>query len=200
MSKFNVNFNIWYPSSIEKLAAAVAIKYRKIRYGYGFRLIKLSKGKCATVDAEDFEGLNKHKWYIKEGGTDTFYAVRKKGGVIVYMHRQLMPVPKGLYVDHINRDGLDNRKANLRAATHSQNCRNRRKMRGNYSSRYKGVHWSEELKKWRANIRIDRKAIHLGYFTDEIEAGRAYDAAAKLRHGKYASLNFEEEATMNMHR
>ncbi|OHB59610.1 MAG: hypothetical protein A2173_09145, partial [Planctomycetes bacterium RBG_13_44_8b] len=142
----------------------------------------------------------KYNWFIKEGGAETFYAVRKKGGAIVYMHRQILPVPKGLYVDHINRDGLDNRKANLRPATHSENCRNRGKMRGNYSSRYKGVHWDKDKQKWRANVRVDKKLTHLGYFTDETEAAKIYDATAKVYHGKYAALNFADAEEGNIYK
>lgn len=97
-----------------------------------------------------------------------------------------------IFVDHINRDALDNRRANLRLATESQNCMNRRKCKGT-SSQYKGVSIDRRKKLWKAAIKIDEKNSHLGYFESEIEAARAYDAAARKYHGEYAYQNFEDE-------
>ena len=106
-----------------------------------------------------------------------------------------MRAPDGLLVDHRNRKGLDNRIANLRMATHSENCYNRRKP-GNTTSRYKGVYCEKRRGRvrWRANIKFQDKRIFLGYYDSQLEAARAYDEAAKKYHGEFAQLNFEESA------
>ena len=93
-------------------------------------------------------------------------------------------------VDHINHNGLDNRRANLRIATASQNNANSRRGMNRGRSKYKGVWWDEKAGKWRAGIKCQGKCIHLGMFDDEIEAAKAYDRAAGLYHGEFAVLNF----------
>ena len=89
-------------------------------------------------------------------------------------------------IDHINGDRADNRIANLREATQSQNVQNSRKRRNNTSG-YKGVTWHEPLRKWRARISVPSKQIFLGYFTCPDEASRAYEAAARTYHGEFAN-------------
>ena len=111
---------------------------------------------------------------------------------LVYLHQEIIEVPKGMLTDHINRDGMDNRRANLRAATHSQNLCNSRRRLGTKSSKYKGVSLKKQTRKWTARIGIDKKEIHLGCFKNEIEAAKAYDEAAKKYHGEFACLNFPE--------
>jgi hypothetical protein len=105
------------------------------------------------------------------------------------MHRMVVNAPKGLFVDHINHNGLDNRKANLRICTNLQNLRNKRPKTG-CTSEYKGVHWCKGRNKFRANIYLNKKAIHLGYFHDEIAAAKAYDEKARELFGEFAYLNF----------
>ena len=97
-------------------------------------------------------------------------------------------IPKML--DHIDGDRLNNRIENLRLATHQQNNRNRSSNR-NSSSKYLGVSWNNYRKKWEARIRINRKSKCLGYFDDEIEAAKVYDAAARHHHGEFANPNFK---------
>ena len=106
------------------------------------------------------------------------------------MHREIMNAPEGLVVDHINRNGLDNRKVNLRLATAMQNVWNSKRNVNTDSSKYKGVSWDKNKHKWRASIGIDRKTKHLGYFEDEKMAAKAYDKAAKEHRGEFAVLNF----------
>jgi len=104
------------------------------------------------------------------------------------MHRQIIHVPEGYVIDHINGNGLDNRKANLRPATVAQNAWNSKKR--NPRSGYKGVCFDKDKGLWRAAIVCNRKRIHLGYFKDKTTAAKAYDKAAKKYHGQFASLNF----------
>ena len=169
--------------------------YRRARYGYAFRRIPLTQGKYAIVDQDDFERLNKHKWCVVKS-KNTFYARRtKRAGkkyVSIMMHRQILHPPGHLFVDHINHNGLDNRKANLRFATCAQNNYNRKHLRKNQSSKYTGVSWRKQAKKWIVLISYNGKKKFIGSFEDEIQAAKAYDKAAKKYHGEFASLNFPE--------
>jgi hypothetical protein len=108
------------------------------------------------------------------------------------MHRVIAETPGHLVCDHINRDGLDNRWRNLRNCTKAQNNLNRGSERGS-TSKYKGVYWHKGMEKWVATIKAGGRRRHLGYFADEGEAARAYDAAARECHGEHAGLNFLNE-------
>jgi hypothetical protein len=153
------------------------------------RRIKLSWGKWAVVDVEDYERLGRYKWLAVEMGRCWYGRTLERDGKPLAMHRVIMDAPKGLFVDHIDHDGLNNRKSNLRLCTRKQNRRNRRPNRGG-TSKYKGVHWSKSCKKYRAAISHNKKRFCLGYFRDEIEAAKAYDEAAKKFFGEFAYLNF----------
>ncbi len=152
------------------------------------RLIPLTRGLFALVDAEDYAQLSRFQWFA-EGGPRTYYAVRKENGKSIKMHRQILNAPDNLVVDHIDHNGLNNRKSNLRLATFTQNCQNQRRI-SHGTSKYKGVHWNKRLKKWAAQITCDKKTHHLGYFTNEIDAAKAYDRAAKKYHREFAVPNF----------
>jgi hypothetical protein len=158
--------------------------------------IKLTQGKVALVDDEDFEYLNQFKWHAKKG-CNTFYAKRSIKGSTLSMHSLIMKPPHGFEIDHKDLNGLNNQKDNLRICTRSQNQANRKKAKGN--SRYLGVcRLKGEIyngKKYRdtiiATINKDNKLIYLGSFKTEEEAAIAYDIAAKKLHGEFAYLNFK---------
>ncbi len=189
-----INLSIPVPKIIKCLGVAILLAYRLRHYGFTFRLIPLTQGKYAIVDPEDFDELNKHKWYAREAG-HTFYAVRsiRKNNInvtTVQMHRQIINPPDGRVVDHKNHEGLDNRKVNLRPATRAQNAWNSINLPKNGSSKYRGVKYSKANGKFRAAINVNGKRIHLGYFENEIDAAKAYDNAARLYRGNFAVLNF----------
>lgn len=152
--------------------------------------IPLTQGKVAIVDDEDFAFLSQWKWYYAKG-----YAVRNIGPTNqqrqLQMHRVVMSIPKGRNIDHVNGVKLDNRRCNLRIATHPQNRYNSRPFT-NSTSPYKGVALYRKTRKWRALIHYQGRAYHLGYFHSEEAAARAYDAKAKELFGEFAWLNFPD--------
>lgn len=153
--------------------------------------IQLTQGYAALVDDEDYEWLNRYKWQSLTGRA-TVYAVRRKPAPYPrnrpsQMHREILKAPDGVNVDHINGNGLDNRRCNLRLCTDQQNNWNARTRKDN-SSGYKGVSWHKHQKKWQAQIGLNGKRISLGYFKDKLEAKQAYDAKAKEWFGEFACL------------
>lgn len=153
--------------------------------------IALTQGKVAVVDDADFEFLSQFKWYAMRNG-QTFYAMkalwedRKRRHTA--MHRLLLQVPDDIEVDHVDGDGMNNTRINLRPCTRSQNVHNKKKMSG-ATSRYKGVYWNKRDKRWVAHIRGEGKLLHLGYFISEREAALAYNWAATKYFGEFARLN-----------
>jgi hypothetical protein len=155
--------------------------------GETVKTIPLGDGFYAYVDAADYEWLSRWTWHLCGG-----YAVRSEKRRLVFMHREIVHAPRGKPVDHINRNKLDNTRLNLWICTPVENARNRSKRRGTFS-RFRGVSYNKDHAKWFARIGFKGRCIHLGYFTDEVEAARAYDRKAVELFGATAHLNFPEE-------
>ena len=108
---------------------------------------------------------------------------------MIYMHRIVANAQPGQIVDHIDRNPLNNQEANLRICTNAQNCANRPSQRNNGTSRYKGVSWHRQRRRWQAQIQVLGRQMHLGDYLSEIEAASAYNDAAHLHFGDFAYLN-----------
>lgn len=158
------------------------------------REIQLTRGFVALVNDEDYERVAAFEWHALTTGGKV-YAARKEGtrrtSRSVLLHRFVLGVEQSVLVDHIDGDGLNCRRLNLRAATSSQNQGNRRRNR-NGSSQFKGVGWHAGAKKWRARISRAGVVREIGLFADERDAARAYDAAARVQFGSFAAVNFPE--------
>ena len=138
----------------------------------------------------DYANLNQWRWSALKV-RDRFYAVRMSNGKYIYIHR-LIAERAGCdisrMIDHLDGDGLNNLRGNLRAATNAQNLQNRG-MPSNNASGYKGVLWDSARNKWRAEIRADGKRYFLGRFYSKQQAARVYVKAAKKLHGRFAHDN-----------
>jgi hypothetical protein len=155
------------------------------------REIQLTQGRVATVDSEDFEWLSKLKWCAHERGR-TWYARREASNKTIFMHRAILEyhsydLTSG-EVDHINGDGLDNRKSNLQVITHAENIR-KSKMPVNNKSGFRGVSWHKGDDRWQAIIEVNNIKKYIGSFKSKIEAALAYNEAATKYFGKFANLN-----------
>ena len=148
--------------------------------------IILTQGKKTIVDDEDYEELNKYKWYFKKG-----YAVRNIGKYkhqrTCMMHRVILNPSEEFEIDHINRIKLDNRKINLRLSTRQQNNANRSIQK--HSSKYKGVYWHKASNKWMSSITFNGIQIYLGVYDNEIDAAKAYNDIAIKCFKEFALLN-----------
>lgn len=155
--------------------------------------IVLSNGMVALVDDEDYERLVLKNWSCLPNNS-TVYAYRHiyQDGLnyVSLMHVEVIGKRVGFVVDHIDRNGLNNQRTNLRHATYSQNRANSIAVKG--VSKYKGVTWDEPNQKWRAKIRYDYRDYHLGRYVSEEEAARAYDVRALAVFGDFASLNLPD--------
>lgn len=159
--------------------------------------IKLTQNQWATIDEKNLELINKYKWraHWKSNGK-TFYATtwardpNTKKRHFLSMHRLILGAtdPK-IFIDHINHDTLNNTEANLRLATCSQNLMNKRRSLTNSSSKFKGVSWEPDRRKWKAKIKINKKEATLGRFESETEAALCYNNAAIKHFGEFALLN-----------
>ncbi|RVT95213.1 Fis family transcriptional regulator [Rhodovarius crocodyli] len=150
-------------------------------------MIELTLGQQAIVDDEDYPILSQWKWHALKQPR-TYYAARdvKIDGkrVTIWMHRLINQTPVGLLTDHINGNGLDNRRVNLRSVTHHDNMVNCARHKAG-SSRFRGVSWHGPNRRWVAQITHNYKNIYIGAFLTEEEAAAAYEARRlELRPGK----------------
>jgi predicted transcriptional regulator len=136
------------------------------------------------IDTIDIEKVCDRKWRL----SNKRVASHGKNGENIFIHRLINETPEGMDTDHIDRNQLNNRRTNLRTATHTENMRNRIKRSG--SSKYKGVTWVKQREKWMARIKHGDREKSLGHYATEEEAARVYDDAAQELFGEFAKLNF----------
>lgn len=156
--------------------------------------IELTKGEFALVDNEDYEYLNQFRWGV-QNNKKRKYAYRKiydsstKKSHTIYMHRELNSLTDNkIHVDHIDGDGLNNQRSNLRLCSNAQNLMNA-PMKSNNKSGIKGIYWDKDRQKWAAKIRVNRKNKYLGRFDNKRDAALAYNKAALEYFGEFAYLN-----------
>ena len=156
--------------------------------------VPLSNGLHAAVDPEDFDRVMQHIWNARQApDSDRWYVSAAICGKRVKLHQFVMNAAPGELYDHVSRDGLDNRKQNLRLATDSQNAMNRKRDRRNTSG-FKGVSWNKDLHRWQAVIGSGgRKVKRLGFYDTPEEAARAHDEKARKLFGPFARLNFPRD-------
>lgn len=147
--------------------------------------IPLTKGKTALVDEEDYEELSQYKWStsISHGKS---YAVRMVDNKMVYMHRVIMKTPSNMLTDHIDSNGLNNQKKNLRICSNSENLKNRGANKNNKSG-FKGVSFYARDNNWEARIMVDGRYLFLGRFETPEKAHTAYQTACNEYHGEFAN-------------
>jgi hypothetical protein len=158
--------------------------------------IQLTQGKVAYIDDDDFDRVSKYKWRAYKCRY-TYYAITRYEHTPPYsqvsLHRFLMDCDKDKVVDHIDGDGLNNQKSNLRIVSIQQNCSNRINLMKNNTSGYRGVYWKLPHKRWNSCIRFKGKLFYIGNFNTPEEAARAYDKKAKELFGEYCGkLNFPD--------
>ncbi len=150
--------------------------------------IPLTNGGVAVVDDADYEALAQFRWQRSaQGYAHRYRRQRPAKGVSILMHRVVLDAPSDRDVDHINHDGLDNRRGNLRLCTPSQNLANRARQKNNTVSIYKGVSFDVRWPKKPWYARCCRK--WLGRFLTQEEAAQAYNDAAVRQYGEFAYLN-----------
>lgn len=156
--------------------------------------IPLTKGFMAIVDDDMFDYLTQWKWHVHSNGHGGIYAVREESidkRKMICMHLVIIGAQVEERVDHIDGNGLNNQRYNLRFCTNAQNQCNRCLQSNNHSG-WRGVSWDSRRRKWQVHITYARKHQSLGYFNDLIEAALAYDIAARSLHGRFARTNFLE--------
>lgn len=150
--------------------------------GESMKEIPLTQKKSALVDDEDYPELSKYRWHVAKQRTGNYYAIRnspRENGKqqTIRMHRVILGTPTGMDTDHINGNGLDNRRENLRIVTARGNAQN---LHIPKTSKYVGVSWDDPNRKWVARIKIREKCRNLGYFDDEKDASAAYARACEF--------------------
>ena len=163
---------------------------KKITIYDDYAEVDLGHEVVSIIDVEDVQLVSDYAWYKSHYG----YSCNKnnKRGTNIMMHRLIMRASEGEYVDHINRNPLDNRKSNLRICSHQQNCFNKCGNK-NTTSKHRGVCWKTREQKWIGEIKCGDTKKYIGSYLSEDDAGRAYDKEAIALYGKFAYLNFPME-------
>ena len=151
-----------------------------------YKIIPLLHGQFAKVDNEDFNRINDILWHRNKGG---YAASSRRGNVTLWMHREVMECPTGLFIDHIGPDKSDNRKANLRICTRRENQGNRWKSKHAKTSQFKGVYFCKKIQRFVAYGREGEKNKRLGSFRNEVDAAICYNKWAAEYFGEFAVLN-----------
>lgn len=150
--------------------------------------IALTQGKFAIVDDDDYERASQHRWSCKKAPR-TAYATRwitiNGKETSQMLHRFILNALPHRLVDHINGNGLDCRKSNLRLCSNAQNSMNRRRVS---KSHYKGIR--KVINRWQAELQVNGKRVHIGSFISPEQAARAYDIEARKQFGEFARTNF----------
>lgn len=157
------------------------------------KTIPLTKGQVALVDDADYKWLSLVKWMTEVKSDGRMYAVSPSylnGRRVLYKRMHTEILGRGRLIDHKDGSGLNNQRENLRPCSTAQNAQAFQRKRNNCSSNYRGVYWETSRKRWRAAIEKDDVGYFLERFNDEIEAAKAYDAAARKLFGEFAAPNF----------
>lgn len=154
--------------------------------------IPLANGKVAFIDDEDYAWVSQWhwcatlcngKWYVKRD------VMANHSRSTILLHRALLGLDDpDVEVDHVDGNGLNNSRQNLRTCTHQLNQMNRPKLEG-CTSKHKGVFWSKIRNKWAVQISVNKRRKHVGYFTDELAAAKAYNEAVSELYGRFPRLN-----------
>lgn len=137
----------------------------------------------AIISDEDYDRVSQYNWWLLKAGYVYTQTCIKGKRTTILLHSFIMTPAKGTEIDHINGDVLDNRRENLRLASRSQNCGNRRSF-----GKLKGIYWNKNA--WQAQIKKDGEYVYLGRFKDPMEAARKYDEKATELFGDFACVNF----------
>lgn len=156
-----------------------------------YAIITLSRGLNSIIDESDFDAVAAWRWHAIDGHGRGFYAAGQPFGKRTYLHRFILGAPKGVFVDHINRNCLDNRRSNLRLCSHKENATAGIRRYGDCE--YRGVNKCPTTGRYIARITRDGSKIYLGRFDTQREAAIVRDMASIMLHGKFAWLNFPDE-------
>lgn len=166
-----------------------------VKCRYIFITQKNGSRHTVRVSPSDFDLLSRYSWHVTKAGWK-FYARTTLNGRNILMHRMLMIPGPAQVVDHVDDDGLNNMRENLRLCSNAENTARQRRTENSGSSRFRGVSWNRRDHNWRVSIRVRGSSHFLGHYDEEQDAARAYDAKAVEMFGEFARLNFTRPAAL----